>query len=174
MGNITVTGVSTGTTTVNITSSDQPSVRQNVPVTVRSRNLLSYGPAEGSGWTAAINPDGSLHVEGTATGQWKGLRWKFDAPATTGTIRLTQKEGVTGLSVSLKFYDSSGARVGSQLTSGMSIAIPSGTTHWQLELLCSTATPGPVDSDLHLQVETGDTAHDWMRPDITNLSGGVN
>lgn len=173
MGNITVSGVAMGATSLNITASGHPDVRASVPVTVRSRNLLSYGPAEGNGWAAAVNTDGSLHIAGTAAGQWQGLGWTFDAPVTTGTIRLTQRENVAGLSSSLKFYDRSGQRVGGQLTNGMTIAIPEGTVRWRLELLCNTASPAMTDTDLHLQVETGDTAHEWMRPDVTNLSGGL-
>ncbi|OXN01483.1 hypothetical protein [Bifidobacterium vansinderenii] len=173
MGTINVTGVAMGATRLNITSSGQPTVTASVPVTVRSRNLLSYGAAEGNGWTATINSDGSLHISGTAAGQWRGIGWAFDAPVTTGRIRLTQRENAAGLSSSLKFYDQSGQRVGDQLTNGMTVTIPAGTSRWRLELLCNTATPAMTDTDLHLQVETGDTSHEWMRPDVTNLSVGA-
>lgn len=48
-----------------ISSTVNPAVKTDVPVTVLSRNLLSYGPAEGNGLTATVNTDGSLHVTGT-------------------------------------------------------------------------------------------------------------
>lgn len=32
------------------------------PPPVASRNLLAYGPASGSGLTATVNEDGSLHL----------------------------------------------------------------------------------------------------------------
>lgn len=34
------------------------------PPPVASRNLLAYGPASGSGLTATVNEDGSLHLAG--------------------------------------------------------------------------------------------------------------
>lgn len=96
-----------------ISSTVNPAVKTVVPVTVLSRNLLSYGPAEGNGLTATVNSDGSLHVTGTAT-------------------------------VSLF-----------------------------LNVISTEATPTAKDGDLRIQLESGTTAHDWMRPDNTSLRGGV-
>lgn len=70
MTTITITGKQPGKTDVTISSTVNPAVKTVVPVTVLSRNLLSYGPASGNGLTATVNSDGSLHVTGTATGQW--------------------------------------------------------------------------------------------------------
>ena len=62
MTTITITGKQPGKTDVTISSTVNPAVKTVVPVTVLSRNLLSYGPASGSGLTATVNSDGSLHV----------------------------------------------------------------------------------------------------------------
>ena len=70
MAKLNITGVKPGSTSLKLTAGK---VTKTVPVTVKSRNLLSYGPAEGNGLTATVNTDGSLHVTGTATGQWRGL-----------------------------------------------------------------------------------------------------
>ena len=60
-GGVSVTGVEPGTTTIAIKSTTNPNISKKVPVTVKSRNLLSYGPASGSGLTATVNSDGHRH-----------------------------------------------------------------------------------------------------------------
>lgn len=82
MTTITITGKQPGKTDVTISSTVNPAVKTVVPVTVKSRNLLSYGPAEGNGLTATVNTDGSLHVTGAAARQWAGLVWTFPMPGT--------------------------------------------------------------------------------------------
>lgn len=84
MGALSITGIKPGSTSLKLTAGK---ITKTVPITVLSRNLLSYGPAEGSGLTATVNSDGSLHVTGTATGQWRGLSWTFPCPV-QGTVIL--------------------------------------------------------------------------------------
>lgn len=79
MGALSITGIKPGSTSLKLTAGK---ITKTVPITVLSRNLLSYGPAEGNGLTATVNNDGSLHVTGTATGQWRGLSWTFPCPGT--------------------------------------------------------------------------------------------
>lgn len=112
MTTITITGKQPGKTDVTISSTVNPAVKTVVPVTVLSRNLLSYGPASGNGLTATVNSDGSLHV--------------------TGTVSLF------------------------------------------LNVISTEATPTAKDGDLRIQLESGTTAHDWMRPDNTSLRGALN
>lgn len=69
MTTITITGKKPGKTDVTISSTVNPAVKTIVPVTVKSRNLLAYGPASAYGLTATVNSDGSLHVTGTASRQ---------------------------------------------------------------------------------------------------------
>lgn len=170
---ISVTGVEPGNTTVTINSKTSPNISKQVPVTVKSRNLLAYGPAEGSGLTATVNSDGSLHVTGTATGQWRGLSWTFPCPV-QGTAILRSPTFIAGLTASVKFLDAKGHQLGGQITSGSNaVAIPAGTVSLRFEILSSEATPTAKDGDLRVQLESGDTAHDWMRPDNTSLRGGA-
>lgn len=169
---ISVTGVEPGNTTVTINSKTSPNISKQVPVTVKSRNLLAYGPAEGNGLTATVNSDGSLHVTGTATRQWAGLVWTFPCPV-QGTVKLSGT-GIAGLTASVKFLDAKGHQLDGQVTSGgNAVAIPAGTVSLRFEILSSEATPTAKDGDLRVQLESGDTAHDWMRPDNTSLRGGV-
>ena len=145
---------------------------RKIPVTVLSRNLLSYGPAEGNGLTATVNSDGSLHVKGTSTKQWAGLAWKFPCPV-QGTVILRSPTPIPGLTGSVKFLDAKGQPLGNQVVSGSNaMAVPAGTVNLRFEILCTEATPTAKDGDLRIQLEYGTTAHEWMRPDNTSLKGG--
>lgn len=168
MGAISITGKSMGATSLKLTAGK---ITKTVPVTVLSRNLLSYGPASGNGLTATVNTDGSLHVTGTATGQWRGLSWTFQCPV-QGTVKLSGT-GIAGLTTSVKFLDAKGHQLEGQATSnGNAVAIPAGTVSLRFEILCTETTPTAKDGDLRAQLESGDTAHEWMRPDNTSLRGG--
>ncbi|WP_237593195.1 hypothetical protein [Bifidobacterium longum] len=172
MTTITITGKKPGKTDVTISSTVNPAVKTDVPVTVLSRNLLSYGPAEGNGLTATVNTDGSLHVTGAAARQWAGLVWTFPCPV-QGTVILRDPTFIAGLSTSVKFLDAKGHQLDGQVTSGgNAVAIPAGTVSLRFEILSSEATPTAKDGDLRVQLESGDTAHEWMRPDNTSLRGG--
>lgn len=172
MTTITITGKKPGKTDVTISSTVNPAVKTDVPVTVLSRNLLSYGPAEGNGLTATVNTDGSLHVTGAAARQWAGLGWTFPCPV-QGTVILRNPTFIAGLSTSVKFLDAKGHQLDGQVTSGgNAVAIPAGTVSLRFEILSSEATPTAKDGDIRVQLESGDTAHEWMRPDNTSLRGG--
>ena len=122
--------------------------------------------------TATVNTDGSLHVTGTATRQWAGLVWTFPCPV-QGTVILRNPTGIAGLYPSVKFLDAKGHQLDGQVTSGgNAVAIPAGTVSLRFEILSNEATPTAKDGDLRIQLESGTTAHDWMRPDNTSLRGG--
>lgn len=169
MGALSITGIKPGSTSLKLTAGK---ITKTVPITVLSRNLLSYGPAEGNGLTATVNTDGSLHVTGAAARQWAGLVWTFPCPV-QGTVILRDPTSIAGLSTSVKFLDAKGHQLGGQVTSsGNAVAIPAGTVSLRFEILSSEATPTAKDGDLRVQLESGDTAHEWMRPDNTSLRGG--
>lgn len=168
MGAISITGKSMGATSLKLTAGK---ITKTVPVTVLSRNLLAYGPASGNGLTATVNSDGSLHVTGTATGQWRGLSWTF--PCTVqGNVILSRSTSIDGLTVSVKCLDADGGQLGAQVIVGNAAAIPAGTVNLRFEILCTETTPTAKDGDFRIQLESGTTAHDWMRPDNTSLKGG--
>lgn len=169
MGALSITGIKPGSTSLKLTAGK---ITKTVPITVLSRNLLSYGPASGNGLTATVNTDGSLHVTGTATGQWRGLSWTFPCPV-QGTVILRAPTFIAGLSTSVKFLDAKGHQLDGQVTSGgNAVAIPAGTVSLRFEILSREATPTAKDGDIRVQLESGDTAHEWMRPDNTSLGGG--
>lgn len=168
MGALSITGIKPGSTSLKLTAGK---ITKTVPITVLSRNLLSYGPAEGNGLTATVNTDGSLHVTGAAARQWAGLVWTFPCPV-QGTVILRDPTFIAGLSTSVKFLDAKGHQLDGQVTSGgNAVAIPAGTVSLRFEILSSEATPTAKDGDLRVQLESGDTAHEWMRPDNTSLRG---
>lgn len=169
MGALSITGIKPGSTSLKLTAGK---ITKTVPITVSTRNLLSYGPAEGNGLTVTVNTDGSLHVTGTAARQWAGLRWTFPCPV-QGTVILSSPTFIDGLSASVKFLDAKGHQLGGQVISGgNAVAIPAGTVSLRFEILSSEATPTAKDGDLRVQLESGTTAHEWMRPDNTSLRGG--
>ena len=169
MGALSITGIKPGSTSLELTAGK---ITKTVPITVLSRNLLSYGPAEGNGLTATVNTDGSLHVTGTATRQWAGLAWTFPCPV-QGTVILRSPTFIAGLSPSVKFLDAKGHQLdGQAISSGNAVAIPDGTVSLRFELLSGEATPTAKDGDIRVQLESGTIAHDWMRPDNTSLGGG--
>lgn len=169
---ISVTGVKPGNTTVTINSKTSPNISKRIPVTVKSRNLLAYGPAEGNGLTATVNTDGSLHVTGAAARQWAGLSWTFPCPV-QGTVTLSRSTSIDGLTVSVKCLDAKGGQLGAQINTGNAGTVPAGTVSLRFEILATEATPTAKDGDLRIQLESGTTAHDWMRPDNTSLRGGA-
>lgn len=170
MGAISITGKSMGATSLKLTAGK---ITKTVPVTVLSRNLLAYGPASSNGLTATVNSDGSLHVTGTATGQWMGVSWTF--PCTVqGNVILSRHTSIDGLTVSVKCLDADGGQLGAQVIVGNAVAIPAGTVNLRFEILCTETTPTAKDGDIRVQLESGTTAHDWMRPDNTSLRGGMN
>ena len=171
MTTITITGKQPGKTDVTISSTVNPAVKTVVPVTVLSRNLLSYGPASGNGLTATVNSDGSLHVKGTASSQWAGIRWTFPCPV-HGAVTLSRATSIDGLTVSVKCLDAKGGQLGAQINTGNAGTIPAGTVSLRFEILANEATPTEKNGDLRVQLESGDTAHDWMKPDNTSLGGG--
>lgn len=93
-GGVSVTGVEPGTTTIAIKSTTNPNISKKVPVTVKSRNLLAYGPASGNGLTVTVAQDGSLDFDsGTESVPLnKGVRWEFDVP-----------EGIVGVPLILSY-----------------------------------------------------------------------
>lgn len=168
MGALSITGIKPGSTSLKLTAGK---ITKTVPITVLSRNLLSYGPAEGNGLTATVNTDGSLHVTGTATGQWRGLSWTFPCPV-QGNVILSRPTSIDGLTVSVKCLDADGGQLGAQVIVGTATAVPAGTVSLRFDILCAETTPTAKDGDLRVQLESGTTAHDWMRPDNTSLRGG--
>lgn len=168
MGALSITGIKPGSTNLKLTAGK---ITKTVPITVLSRNLLSYGPASGNGLTATVNSDGSLHVKGTASSQWAGLRWTFPC-LVHGAVTMSRPTSIDGLTVSVKCLDAKGGQLGAQINTGNAGTVPAGTVSLRFEILATEVTPTEKNGDLRVQLESGDTAHDWMKPDNTSLGGG--
>lgn len=162
MTTITITGKKPGKT--------------DVPVTVLSRNLLSYGPAEGNGLTATVAQDGSLDFSsGTESVPLnKGVRWKFDVPeGIVGVPLIISYTGDVPGNLIISLYANANSLGGVyQGKNNTVVTIPKGTTRVELRILRGGVTAGSVSGNLKIQLELGNTAHEWMRPDNTSLSGG--
>ncbi|OXM99890.1 hypothetical protein [Bifidobacterium vansinderenii] len=140
---------------------------------MKSRNLLRYGPATGNGLTATVNTDGSLHISGTPTAQWGGIRWPQELTVFAGrTLRISSSVSGTspGLNVVFDIYDKDGTV--EYLSGSQSKTVPADATSVQLRVQTTLATPEPMDFDLKVQVEEGATATEWEKPDTTDYLGG--
>lgn len=173
---ISVTGVKPGNTTVTINSKTSPNISKRIPVTVKSRNLLAYGPAEGNGLTVTVAQDGSLDFSsGTeSVPLYKGVRWEFDVPeGIVGVPLIISYTGDVPGSLVIGIYANANSLGGVyQGKNNTVVTIPKGTTRVELRILRGGVTAGSVSGNLKIQLELGNTAHDWMRPDNTSLRGG--
>lgn len=173
-GGVSVTGVEPGTTTIAIKSTTNPNISKKVPVTVKSRNLLSYGPASGNGLTATVNTDGSLHVTGTVTSRHKGLAWRCPTPSDALGKTVTYKAKSPSDTYSyVAFFNKAGNQVG-DIALNKSVTVPADAASCELRLLAGdTYTVGTrIDDTFKPMLNLGDRALDWMKPDVTSLEGG--
>lgn len=170
MGIITVHGRAMGSTQVTLTAG---TVSKTIPVTVKSANLLSYGPAEGNGLTVTVNTDGSLHVKGTPSARWGGVQWEFPTPVPAGTnIRTKAFKSDPNLAASINFLDANGGLLGKD-NFGQDMTVPEETKTWRLKIYCQVYPPQAVDADFQIDARADSAPDAWMRPDDTTLQGGV-
>lgn len=174
---ISVTGVKPGNTTATINSKTSPNISKKVPVTVKSRNLLAYGPASANALTVTVAQDGSLDFSsGTeSVPLYKGVRWEFDVPeGIVGVPLILSYTGDVPGTLVIGIYANANSLGGVyQGKNNTAITIPKGTTRVELRILRGGVTAGSVSGNLKIQLELGNTAHDWMRPDNTSLRGGA-
>lgn len=175
-GGVSVTGVEPGTTTIDIKSTTNPNISKKVPVTVKSRNLLAYGPASGNGLTVTVAQDGSLDFSSGAESVPlnKGVRWKFDVPeGIVGVPLIISYTGNVPGNLIIGLYANANSLGGVyQGKNNTVVTIPKGTTRVELRILRGGVTAGSVSGNLKIQLELGNTAHEWMKPDVTSLEGG--
>lgn len=175
-GGVSVTGVEPGTTTIDIKSTTNPNISKKVPVTVKSRNLLAYGPASGNGLTVTVAQDGSLDFSsGTESVPLnKGVSWEFDVPeGIVGVPLIISYTGDVPGNLVIGLYANANSLGGVyQGENNTVVTIPKGTTRVELHILRGGTTAGSVSGNLKIQLELGNTAHEWMKPDVTSLEGG--
>ena len=173
MGALSITGIKPGSTSLKLTAGK---ITKTVPITVLSRNLLSYGPAEGNGLTVTVAQDGSLDFDsGTeSVPLYKGVSWEFDVPeGIVGVPLIISYTGDVPGNLIIGIYANANSLGGVyQGKNNTVVTIPKGTTRVELRILRGGVTAGSVSGNLKIQLELGNTAHDWMRPDNTSLRGG--
>lgn len=176
-GGVSVTGVEPGTTTIAIKSTTNPNISKKVPVTVKSRNLLAYGPASANGLTVTVAQDGSLDFDsGTESVPLnKGVRWEFDVPeGIVGVPLIISYTGDVPGYLIIGIYANANSLGGVyQGKNNTAVTIPKGTTRVELRIMRGGAAAGSVSGNLKIQLELGNTAHEWMKPDNTSLKGGA-
>lgn len=173
MGALSITGIKPGSTSLKLTAGK---ITKTVPITVLSRNLLAYGPASGNGLTVTVAQDGSLDFSsGTeSVPLHKGVRWEFDVPEDiVGVPLIISYTGDVPGTLVISLYANANSLGGVyQGKNNTVVTIPKGTTRVELRILRGGATAGSVSGNLKIQLELGNTAHEWMKPDVTSLEGG--
>lgn len=173
MGALSITGIKPGSTSLELTAGK---ITKTVPITVLSRNLLAYGPASGNGLTVTVAQDGSLDFS-SGTGSVplnKGVRWEFDVPeGIVGVPLIISYTGDVPGNLVIGLYANANSLGGVyQGKNNTVVTIPKGTTRVELRILRGGVTAGSVSGNLKIQLELGNTAHEWMKPDVTSLEGG--
>lgn len=173
MGALSITGIKPGSTSLKLTAGK---ITKTVPITVLSRNLLAYGPASGNGLTVTVAQDGSLDFSsGTeSVPLYKGVSWKFDVPEDiVGVPLIISYTGDVPGTLVIGLYANANSLGGVyQGKNNTVVTIPKGTTRIELRILRGGVTAGSVSGNLKIQLELGNTAHEWMKPDVTSLEGG--
>lgn len=174
MGALSITGIKPGSTSLKLTAGK---ITKTVPVTVKSRNLLAYGPASVNGLTVTVAQDGSLDFSsGTeSVPLYKGVRWEFDVPeGIVGVPLIISYTGDVPGNLVISLYANANSLGGVyQGKNNTVVTIPKGTTRVELRILRGGVTAGSVSGNLKIQLELGNTAHEWMKPDVTSLRGGA-
>ena len=174
MGAISITGKSMGATSLKLTAGK---ITKTVPITILSRNLLAYGPASGNGLTVTVAQDGSLDFSsGTeSVPLHKGVRWEFDVPeGIVGVPLIISYTGNVPGNLIISLYANANSLGGVyQGKNNTVVTIPKGTTRVELRILRGGGSSGSVSGNLKVQLELGNTAHEWMRPEADS-SGGCN
>ena len=106
----------------------------------------------------------------------KGVRWKFDVPeGIVGVPLIISYTGNVPGNLIIGIYANANSLGGVyQGKNNTVVTIPKGTTRVELRILRGGVTAGSVSGNLKIQLELGNTAHEWMKPDVADSSGGCN
>lgn len=157
-GGVSVSALTSGTTSLHIKAGK---IADSMPVRVRSKNLIAYGPIADA---VEINEDGTMNFIYPADGPNKDVTWEQPEPLPAGTYTLHVENGSGNVYWDLRgISNSSSGGIGSRT---FTIDKP---TPFSLHF---GVTKGKRPGALKIQLEAGDTATSWVRPDITDLEGG--
>ena len=102
------------------------------------------------------------------------MRWEFDVPeGIVGVPLIISYTGDVPGNLVIGLYANANSLGGVyQGKNNTVVTIPKGTTRVELRILRGGVTAGSVSGNLKIQLELGNTAHEWMKPDVTSLEGG--
>ena len=167
-GGIECSALSPGATSVRLKAGE---VEKRLPVTVKSSNLVAYGPAAANGLTATVTDTGRLHVKGQATVAHRGLEWELPvADEIRGrTVTFTNTANASGLYAYIHLAGAGNSDLGNIVT-GQTVTVPDGVRSVKLRVAVNSTDP--VDAEMRMQFNLGPSALPWMMPDDTSLNGG--
>lgn len=160
MGSLTLTGLKPGETTITFKAGGGATA--SVPVRVRERNLIAYGPAVQHGLTFTIDPDGGLHVAGSIAG-WLMVQWQMDPTGLAGrTLTLTPGMFPKRFDCYIAMIDSAGAvtRKAGTFTAPDDLA----SIGFVFRHTNTATDTDSVDATIRPMLNLGGTAFDWERP----------
>ncbi|NEG56117.1 hypothetical protein [Bifidobacterium platyrrhinorum] len=172
MGALSITGKTMGSTSLNLKTG---SITKTIPVTVKSTNLLSYGPAEASNLKATVTADGSLDLSSAGDVEvGRGVQWELDMSMLIGrTVTLSYEGSVpSAMIASVRKADTTGGASVYQGKNNQSFTVDASMKTLILRVYKGGSTAGPVSGNLKITLNEGTTALPWMRPDDTTLAGG--
>lgn len=158
-----MTGLTPGTTSLTLTAGNTTTI---VPVTVKSANLLAYGPGQQDGMTFTITETGALHVTGEVTG-WRTVMWDIDLTGLAGqTVTFSYADFPRPFDSYVTIVTSDGKKTNKQGT----FTLPDDLTQliYNFRHATTSTDPETVDMTVHPMLNLGGTALDWMRPDTTD------
>ncbi|TPF78340.1 hypothetical protein BW12_07130 [Bifidobacterium sp. UTCIF-3] len=173
MGALSVTGLKTGTTSLDITAG---SISKTIPVTVKSSNLLAYGPASGNNLTVSVAADGSLDMTSSGNVEpGKGVIWTWQCPDELkgADLVLSYDGSVPGVLVAEIMGDGNNLATIWQGSNDKPVHVPSGTKTLSLRVTKGGNTAAPVTGNLKIKLNVGGKPAAWMKPDSTNVNGAA-
>ena len=97
------------------------------------------------------------------------MRWEFDVPeGIVGVPLIISYTGDVPGTLVIGLYANANSLGGVyQGKNNTVVTIPKGTTRVELRILRGGSTAGSISGNLKIQLELGNTAHEWMKPDVT-------
>lgn len=174
---LSITGKAMGSTSLDLKAG---TITKTIPVSVRSTNLLAYGPASGNGLTVTVAADGSLDLASAeAIEIGKGVVWPvIDLTAYIGkTLTLGYEGNITALGdviASLrKTEGTDGAGIYAGRNNQSFTVTAANAKALQLKIYKGGNNAGLMNGNLKIRLTEGENPPAWMRPDVTNNPGGA-
>ncbi|PLS23759.1 hypothetical protein BLI708_00440 [Bifidobacterium imperatoris] len=173
---LSITGKAMGSTSLDLKAG---TITKTIPVSVRSTNLLAYGPASGNNLNVTVAKDGSLDLASTeAIEIGKGVQWPaLDLSEYVGRTLCLGFDGdlaPQALVIVLRDANEQNGVVVYTGNNNQTFTVTEANKNTlMLKFVRGGVDAGIMTGNIKIRLTIGDTPQTWMRPDVTNLSGGA-